>query len=163
MMGSVMAAENIASQAVEVKDYAPEQACWYCDQLERGQILFFREVPVEFSKDDREFLLPSNAAEWRFHKNISYRPASDVLRGFADASDRKRLQRVMRRFSQEAARFVAKFLAPYAGRLKLDFSSFRPLEEQGRELPLHKRNDLLPGDPFPTRPTHGWRMSCVSL
>jgi 3-deoxy-D-manno-oct-2-ulosonic acid (Kdo) hydroxylase len=158
MMGSVMAAENMASQAVEVKGYAPEQARWYCDQLERGQVLFFREVPFEFPEDDRKFLLSRNAAESRFHKNISYRPARDVVRGFADASDRKRLQRVMRQFSQEAARFVAKFLAPYAGRLKLDFASFRPLEEQGRELPLHKRNDLLHMDAFPTRPTHGGRI-----
>jgi hypothetical protein len=158
MMGTVMAAENMASQTVEVKGYAREQARWYCDQLERGQVLFFRAIPFEFSEDDRKFLLSRNAAESRFHKNISYRPASDVLRGFADASDRKRLQRVMRSFSQEAARFVAKFLAPYAGQLRLDFSSFRPLEEQGRDLPLHKRNDLLHVDAFPTRPTHGARI-----
>jgi 3-deoxy-D-manno-oct-2-ulosonic acid (Kdo) hydroxylase len=158
MMGTVMAAENMASQAVEVKGYAREQARWYCDQLERGQVLFFREVPFEFPEDDRKFLLSRSAAESRFHKNISYRPASDVLRGFADASDRKRLQRIMRRFSQEAARFVATFLAPYAGQLRLDFSSFRPLEEQGRALPLHKRNDLLHVDAFPTRPTHGGRI-----
>lgn len=167
-MGSVMAAdnmaaenvspENMAAEAIEVKGYAPEQARWYCDQLERGRILFFREVPFELPEDDRKFLLSRNAAESRFHKNISYRPASDVLRGFADASDHKRLQRVMRHFSQEAARFVAKFLAPYAGRLNLDFASFRPLEERGRDLPLHKRNDLMHVDAFPTRPTHGGRI-----
>lgn len=157
-MGTVMEAENVASQTVEVTGYAPEQARWYCDQLERGQVLFFRRVPFDFPEDDRKFLLSRNASESRFHKNISYRPASEVLRGFADSSDRERLVRVMRNFSREAAQFVAKFLVPYAGQLKLDFASFRPLEEKGRDLPLHKRNDLLHVDAFPTRPTRGARI-----
>lgn len=149
---------NMASQTVEVKSYAPEQARWFCDQLERGQVLFFRRVPFDFPDDDQKFLLARSAAESRFHKNISYRPANDVLRGFADRADRERLQRVMRSFSQQAAQFVSRFLAPYAGQLKLDFASFRPLEEKGRDLSLHKRNDLLHVDAFPTRPTRGGRI-----
>lgn len=153
-----MELEKLAAQAVEVSGYAPEQARWYCDQLEHGQVLFFKTVPFDFPEADRKFLLSRHAAESRFHKNVSYRPGSDVLRGFANAADRERLQRVMRNFSREAARFVAKFLAPYAGQFKLDFSSFRPLEEQGRDLPLHKRNDLLHVDAFPTRPTRGGRI-----
>jgi hypothetical protein len=32
------------------------------------------------------------------------------------------------------------------------------LEEQGRNLPLHQRNDLLHVDAFPSRPTHGARI-----
>jgi hypothetical protein len=40
----------------------------------------------------------------------------------------------------------------------LDFASFRPLEEESRNLPLKKRNDLLHVDAFPTRPTHGGRI-----
>ena len=34
----------------------------------------------------------------------------------------------------------------------------RPFEEQGRDLPLHKRNDLLHVDAFPSRPTRGGRI-----
>src|SRR5258705_1961513 len=64
----------------------------------------------------------------------------------------------MRGFSREATAFVSGLLAPYAGRMKLDFASFRPLEEQGRDLPLKKRNDLLHVDAFPTRPTRGGRI-----
>lgn len=157
-MGTVMTGENIAAQVLEVKGYAPEQASWYCDQLERGQVLLFREVPFDFPGEDRKFLLARSAAESRFHKNISYRPASGALRGSADRSDRERLQRVMRNFSQQAAQFVSRFLIPYASQIKLDFASFRPLEEKGRDLPLHKRNDLLHVDAFPTRPTRGGRI-----
>ncbi|MGC1912794.1 MAG: Kdo hydroxylase family protein, partial [Candidatus Acidiferrales bacterium] len=53
---------------------------------------------------------------------------------------------------------LRKFLAPYASRWVVDFASFRPLEEQDRNLPLHKRNDLLHVDAFPSRPTRGGRI-----
>jgi hypothetical protein len=49
-------------------------------------------------------------------------------------------------------------LAPYAPHWKLDYASFRPEEEQSRDLSLHKRNDLLHLDAFPTRPTRGGRI-----
>src|SRR5438270_1706413 len=53
---------------------------------------------------------------------------------------------------------LSRVLAPYASHWSLDFASFRPLEEQGRDLPTHKKNDLLHVDAFPTRPTHGGRI-----
>src|SRR6202021_937003 len=54
--------------------------------------------------------------------------------------------------------FLTKFLTPYATKWNLDFSSFRPLEEEGRDLPIHKRNALLHVDAFPSRPTRGGRI-----
>src|SRR5215470_1736989 len=154
-----MKASGTAAALVEVTGYTSEQARWYCQQLESGQVLFFRAVPFDFPADNRQFLLSQKQTGSRFHKNISYRPATDVLKGMdADSEDRERLHRVMRSFSREVTGFIAKFLAPYAGQIKLDFASFRPLEEQGRDLPLHKRNDLLHVDAFPSRPTHGARI-----
>ena len=64
----------------------------------------------------------------------------------------------MGNYSVEVTAFVRKFLLPYAESLALDFASFRPQEEEGRNLPLHKRNDLLHVDAFPTRPTRGARI-----
>lgn len=131
----------------------------WCTELESGKILLFEGVPFELSAEDREFLLSQKQAESRFHKNISYRPTSDVLRGIAnDSPDRQRMQEVMRRYSREVVGFVKKFLAPYASGYQLDYASFRPLEEKNRDLALHKRNDLLHVDAFPTRPTHGGRI-----
>lgn len=154
-----MEAPDTAAALVEVTGYTTEQTRGYCQQLERGQVLFFRSMPFDFPEDDRQFLLSQKQTGSRFHKNISYRPAADLLKGVdADSEDRERLHRVMRGFSREVTGFVAKFLAPYAGQIKLDYASFRPLEEQGRDLPLHKRNDLLHVDAFPTRPTWGGRI-----
>jgi hypothetical protein len=130
-----------------------------CEQLERGQILFFRELPFVFPVEDREFLLQQKWAELRLHKNVSYRPGEDVLRGVSgDSATVERLRAILRNYTTQVTSFVGKLLAPYAGKWVLDFSSFRPFEEEGRGLPLHKRNDLLHVDAFPSRPTRGGRI-----
>ena len=133
-----------------------------CSRLERGEILFFAATPFELPQHDREFLLAQKQAESRFHKNISYRPKTDEIRGVerngAHDNAHQQLQDIMRRYSAEVTGFAKRLLAPYAQRIALDFASFRPLEEEGRNLPRKKRNDLLHVDAFPTRPTHGGRI-----
>ena len=147
------------SNLIEITNIQPDRARWYCDQLERGNVLFFPSVPFDLPAADRDFLLSQKQTGSRFHKNISYRPTRDILKGVSsDSPDRERLHGVMRNFSTQAEQFVSHLLAPYAGKLKMDFASFRPLEEKSRDLPLHKRNDLLHVDAFPTRPTHGARI-----
>ena len=53
-----------------------------CELLERGQILFFRELPFDLPVEDREFLLSQQWAELRLHKNVSYRPGEDICAVF---------------------------------------------------------------------------------
>src|SRR3954452_18311418 len=50
---------------------------------------------------------------------------------------------------------MRRILPDYARAWKVDYASFRSIEERGRELPLTKRNDLLHVDAFPTRPVFG--------
>jgi hypothetical protein len=130
----------------------------YCDQLERGKILFFPRPPFGLPDQDREFLLNQPASDSRLHKNISYRPHEDRLRGVSDGQAQQRIHQILSNYSRSVTAFVSQFLAPYADEMSLDFASFRPLEEQGRDLPLHKRNDLLHVDAFPSRPTRGGRI-----
>jgi len=150
---------------LEVRDYIAtgnwptERARWYCEQLERNEILYFPAPPFPFSSEDRQFLLSQRASDSRLHKNVSYRPTTDVLRGFSgDESATERMHRILREYSADVTEFVARFLAPYGSKVLLDYASFRPLEEEGRDLPLHKRNDLLHVDAFPSRPTKGGRI-----
>jgi hypothetical protein len=150
---------SACSALVEVSNLQSQSGRWFCDQLERGKIISFSKVPFDCPQSDREFLLSQKQTGSRFHKNISYRPGRDILKGVSsDSPDRERLHAVMRNFSSQSASFLTGFLSPYAGRLNMDFASFRPLEEQSRNLPLHKRNDLLHVDAFPTRPTRGARI-----
>jgi hypothetical protein len=130
-----------------------------CRQLEEGEILFFSRPPFSLSEEERSFLISQPHMDSRLHKNISYRPGEDVLRGFSDGQETEaRIHGIMRAYSAAVTGFVRRFLLPYAGALQLDYASFRPLEEQGRDLPLHKRNDLLHVDAFPSRPTRGGRI-----
>jgi 3-deoxy-D-manno-octulosonic acid hydroxylase-like protein len=166
-----MEQEHTASPLLVVEDYrhpggwaaggdpaARASAC--CRALEEGRILFFAAAPFALPAEDRDFLISQRQTDSRFHKNISYRPRQDVMRGTSSESreDTERLHGILRRYSAEVTRFLEDFLRPYRGRLGLDFASFRPLEEAGRDLPLHKRNDLLHVDAFPTRPTRGGRI-----
>jgi hypothetical protein len=159
------------AERVEITDYnfpggwksdASSRSPDACRRLERGEILFFSGIPFKLPQDHQDFLLAQKQAESRFHKNISYRPKSDEIRGVegkgSDDAAQQQLQSIMRNYSAEVTGFVKKLLAPYAEKIALDFASFRPLEEHGRDLPLKKRNDLLHVDAFPTRPTQGGRI-----
>jgi hypothetical protein len=139
---------------------AEQQSQTYCGHLEAGEIVSFDEIPFEFPAADREFLLAQKQSGLKVHKNVSYRPKTDLIRGDAceTPADNQRLHGIMRRYSASVTQFLSKFLAPYAPQWALDYASYRPLEEKGRDLPLHKRNDLVHVDAFPSRPTRGARI-----
>ncbi|HMK31765.1 MAG TPA: Kdo hydroxylase family protein, partial [Terriglobales bacterium] len=122
-------------------------------------ILYFLQPPFPLPTEDREFLLGLRSTLSSVHKNISYRPASGVLGGFPARDPQfARLAGILGTYSAQVISFLGDFLRPYSQRRFLDYASFRPIEEEGRSLPLHKRNDLLHVDAFPSRPTHGGRI-----
>jgi len=131
----------------------------YCG-LETGDILYFPVSPPLLPEEDRAFLVTQKQVDASYHKNISYRPIEDRLKGIDQNSDeqRARVHEIMRGYSQRATSFMATFLKRYAVGWKIDFASFRPIEESGRQVALHSRNDLLHFDSFPTRPSHGDRL-----
>jgi hypothetical protein len=132
----------------------------FCRHLELGDIILFPASPIQIPANDRDLLLGRKQSSSAYHKNIAYRPAEDRVTGL-DASEQAEaaeLRRILRDYSQAVQEFLAQFLLPYAGKWKLDFASFRPVEEQGRPARLHARNDLLHFDSFPTRPTNGARI-----
>lgn len=132
----------------------------YCQELEKGNILFFDYIPFDLPAESNDFLLSIQQKNTRFHKNISYRPKQNTLHGFPkkQTQDFAQLTEIMQDYSRQVATFVNKFLSPYSDKLLLDYASFRPIEEEGRQLPLRKRNDLLHVDAFPSRPTWGGRI-----
>src|ERR1700744_2917703 len=141
---------------------SPEQARAWCRQLEAGDILYFPQTPISFRREDVSFLLGQQQTGSTLHKNIAYKPNLDSVSGLdassTGAAELKQLQAIMRQYSQDVTRFLTRFLSPYQGRWQLDYASFRPQEEEGRDLPLRRRNDLLHTDAFPTRPTRGARI-----
>lgn len=131
----------------------------FYSRLESGDILYFPENPIALSDDDRAFLLQQKQST-AFHKNISYRPAQDRLKGVdqKDAEALGRAHEIMRNYSRNAIGFMSSFLSRYARDWKIDFASFRPIEEKGRDVSHRSRNDLIHVDSFPSRPSHGDRL-----
>ena len=144
----------MARIAVGLGEAATEE---HARRLETGDILYFPTTPFAFSEDDKAFLLRQKQAAPSLHKNISYRPARDRLKG-VDSNDRARMHMIMKGYSERAIAFMTSFFPSYARDWKIDFASFRPIEEQGRETSLRSRNDLLHVDSFPSRPSRGDRL-----
>ena len=123
--------------------------------LERGDILFFPDGGFEIPLDVRTALLGATQDARSFHKNIAYKPKIDEVSGLVDRAEAETIRKAMREYSRLALGFIARILPAYARFWKVDYASFRSIEERGRELPLTKRNDLLHVDAFPTRPVFG--------
>jgi hypothetical protein len=139
---------------------AQARARQLCRELELGNIIFLPRSPILIPADNCELLLGRKQSSSAYHKNIAYRPAEDRVTGL-DASEQQeaeQLKRILRDYSRRSVEFLSQFLSPYAGKWKLDYASFRPIEEKGRPARMHARNDLLHFDSFPTRPTNGARI-----
>lgn len=132
----------------------------YCQELEEGNILFFPTCPFEFPNDELKFLLAQKQTAAANRKNIAYKPQSDKITNFVQSSaeQEKQLLDIMRNYSKRSVDFLSQLLSPYAGKWRLDYASFRPFQEKGRQLRTRARNDLLHVDSFPTRPMHGNRI-----
>lgn len=123
--------------------------------LERGDILFFRSGGFEIPWEVRTALIGATQDARAIHKNIAYKPHIDAVSGLVDKSEAEKTRTAMRTYSRLALEFMARILPEYARAWKVDYASFRSIEERGRDLPLTKRNDLLHVDAFPTRPVFG--------
>jgi hypothetical protein len=164
---SEMTPDACFSRMISAKEFASggpksaaERGREFCAQLEAGNIVFLPDSPIAIAQEDRELLLGRKQTGSAYHKNIAYRPSEDRVTGLdeSEKSDAEVLRRILGEFSRRSAEFLASFLTPYAGKWKLDYASFRPIEEKGRPARLHARNDLLHFDSFPTRPTNGSRI-----
>jgi hypothetical protein len=131
----------------------------HCRSLESGDLLLLAETPLAWTAQDRAVLLACDRAA-AAHKNIAYRLADDRLIGAGRGQDEPgaRLRHVLRLYAEQISALLARLLTPYAASWRIDVTSFRPQEEEGRQLPFRARNDLLHIDAFPSRPTNGDRI-----
>jgi hypothetical protein len=141
---------------ITVERWPAAQPVDYRPELEAGNVLFFPSCPFPFPEEQKNFLRNINFAGGAIHKNVAYRPSSDRVTGVQlDEGKTERLLSILRDFSRSIVRFTSELLPEYAEHWKLDYASFRPLEEENRDLPTNKRNDLIHTDAFPSRPTNG--------
>lgn len=146
---------------VEKKEWEKKENHYrYSEELENGNILFFRSPPFDFPQSEIDFLLKQKQGGTALRKNIAYKPQLDKITNHdtKDEEAAKLLKEILRNYSKRVTDFLTLLLAPYAKDWKHDYASFRPFQEKGRKLRLRARNDLLHVDAFPTRPLHGSRI-----
>ncbi|MBX3378807.1 MAG: Kdo hydroxylase family protein [Phycisphaeraceae bacterium] len=128
-----------------------------CEALEAGNIVVLPDNSLFDKQADIDFLLGLQQNASALHKNVAYKPAAHKVTGATTNTPQEadRLLEVMSGFSKRALALLGRVCPPYAGKWKTDYASYRPFEEQGRDLPLKQRNDLMHVDAFPSRPTRG--------
>ena len=138
----------------ETKKHDPIELCL---ALEEGNILFFPDIPFNFSQEDRDFLLNQKQKQAKHRKNIAYKPQKDRVSNYEE-KDKEKLTKALKSHCYKVNAFLSNLLLPYKDQWILDYTSFRPYQEKGRDLRLRARNDLLHLDAFPTRPMNGKRI-----
>lgn len=138
-------------------DASPRMLCAW---LEQGGVVVFPQSPLPLPHADRVFLLNQEQSRSTQFKNVAYKPAQDRLTGAQSASapDQARLKQILQGYSESSFALLQQCLAPYGDHMRREYTTFRPVEEQGRKLRLRARNDLLHVDSFPTRPIYGQRI-----
>ncbi len=131
----------------------------WAEALERGRIVRFSQCPIQLpAPADLEFLRGGLAPHLE-RKNVSYYPEADRLTGLrAPAEVRDRARRILREHSRRVSELLERAMPRFMHGWQAGTSSFRPLEEEGRELGAHASNELVHVDAGAYGATHGDRI-----
>ena len=130
------------------------------DSLERGSVVFFPQSPVTLpAAEDLEFFRQELPKRLKL-KNISYHPEDGKTRGLDsdDAEMVERVNRVLKSVSDDIASFLSKTAPRLTNNWTVGTCSFRPMQEQGRNLSAHASNELIHVDAGAYGATHGDRI-----
>jgi hypothetical protein len=129
------------------------------DAMERAEVVFFERSPVELpTESDLEFLRSGLPRELQV-KNISYHPESDSIPRFEAAPEiKQRVERLLRAHGQRVEAFLRRSTPDFVPGWTLGTTSFRSIEEQGRNLKPRSSNELVHIDAGAYGATHGARI-----
>jgi len=129
------------------------------DALERGEIVYFPECPVALpAPEDLDFLREGLGGSLS-RKNVSYYPDADRLVGLkADPQVLQRAHRALATYSRRVHAFLSSAMPRFFKEVRTGTTSFRPLEERGRDLKPHASNELVHVDAGAYGATHGDRI-----
>ena len=131
----------------------------YADALERGRIVRFDRCPFPLPPEDDQKFLREGLAPFLRRKNVSWYPKADKLAGLqAPAGVVERARHVLREHSLRVRGFLEQAMPDFTRGWEPGTSSFRPLEEKGRDLSPHASNELIHVDAGAYGATHGDRI-----
>ena len=131
----------------------------WADALERGRIVHFGRCPLPLPSLEEQELLREGLGPFLRRKNVSYYPGADKLTGLrAPAAVIERAKAVLRAHSERVRAFLQREMPGFTRGWTPGTSSFRPLEEEGRNLLSHASNELIHVDAGAYGATHGDRI-----
>jgi len=134
----------------------PEQIC---ATLERSEVVYFAQCPIELPPKADLDLLRDGLPNTQSAKNISYHPESDSVPRFeAPAQMCARVESILRTHGQRVAGWLSSILPEYVPDWTLGTTSFRAIEERGRNLKPRSSNERVHIDAGAYGATNGARI-----
>lgn len=129
------------------------------DALENGKVAFFPECPVELPvRADLDFLRQEMPKHVKL-KNISFHPEVNRIVGAkGDAQVIARVETLLRAHASRVQEFLKKTIPTLAAEWRVGTTSYRPMQEKGRNLSVHASNELVHVDAGAYGATHGDRV-----
>lgn len=129
------------------------------DALERGDIVHFPECPIPLMDAADLATLREQLPRQLHTKNVSYHPESDRVHGIQDNVPLRDLAfRTLKAHSERVVEFLRRVIPDLTVGWTVGTSSFRPIEEQGRNLKPHASNELVHIDAGAYGATNGDRI-----
>ncbi|HME90710.1 MAG TPA: Kdo hydroxylase family protein [Myxococcaceae bacterium] len=140
----------------ELEKLVPERLA---DALERGRVVFFPKSPVLLPSDADLAFLREKLGTRLLAKNVSYYPEARRLTGIkADPAVAARTLEILESYSRRVGGLLRWLMPRFMASARLGTTSFRPLQEQGRNLSPHASNELVHVDAGAYGATHGDRI-----
>ncbi len=141
---------------VELERLVPERLA---DELEQGRIVFFPRSPVLLPTDSELAFLREKVGARLLAKNVSYYPEAHRLAGIkADSGVAARTLEILESYSTRVLTLLRRLMPRFMASACLGTTSFRPMQEQGRNLSPHASNELVHVDAGAYGATHGDRI-----
>jgi hypothetical protein len=129
------------------------------DALECGRIPYFPESPVALPSADDLAFLREELPQQMTAKNVSYHPETDSIRGLdKNSAVYDKAMKVLTTHSDRVSEFYQDTMPELFKDAMIGTSSFRPIQEKGRDLKAHASNELIHFDAGAYGPTNGSRI-----
>jgi hypothetical protein len=147
------------TERYELKDHSGSGPAEIQGTLEQGEVVWFAQCPIELPKADDIELLRGGFGAGMKAKNLSFHPESNSIPRFDAAPEiRQRAESLLRGHGQRVAEFWRRVLPDFARHWQLGTTSFRPMEEKGRDLKPRSSNELVHIDAGAYGATNGARI-----
>jgi len=129
------------------------------DALERGEIIRFPQCPIPMPAPADLAVLRDELPKQLNTKNVSYHPESDQVHGVRERADlREVAHRLLKTHSDAVEGFLKEVIPHLTHGWTVGTSSFRPIQEKGRNLKPHASNELIHVDAGAYGATNGDRI-----